>query len=130
MKGIYVLIIRIDTSTNVKIGALGTISFKKGTYAYVGSAQNNLESRVKRHLSDDKKLFWHIDYLLANKAAKIVNVYYTIGDKTEECRIAGLMAKKTQSILGFGCSDCRCNSHFFFGKDFRFLNESMQSLQV
>ena len=37
----------------------------------VQNAMNSLESRVKRHLSDNKKKHWHIDYLLLNKNSKI-----------------------------------------------------------
>ncbi|MGA2385728.1 MAG: DUF123 domain-containing protein [Candidatus Bathyarchaeia archaeon] len=49
MKGVYVLIIRINKAVLIKIGALGEIAFAEGLYAYVGSAQSNLELRVARH---------------------------------------------------------------------------------
>jgi Uri superfamily endonuclease len=39
VKGIYVLIIKVITSRNLRIGALGEIVFPAGLYAYVGSAQ-------------------------------------------------------------------------------------------
>ena len=70
MKGCYCLIINLDKNSEIRIGRkLGKIKFKKGTYVYVGSAMNSLESRLKRHLSDEKKMHWHIDYLL--KESKI-----------------------------------------------------------
>lgn len=77
MKGSYCLIINVEKDTKIKIGKkLGIINFKKGCYVYVGSAMNSLESRVKRHLSDNKKKHWHIDYLLLNKNSKIKkNIY-------------------------------------------------------
>lgn len=113
MKGIYVLIISVDTPLNVKIGALGKIFFEKGVYAYVGSAQNSLESRVERHLANDKVNFWHIDYLLGNKNTKIIDVFWKKADKSEECKVARKLDEKKTSIPNFGCSDCDCVSHLF-----------------
>jgi Uri superfamily endonuclease len=130
LKGIYVLIIEIDKAVGIKVGALGKLTFTKGLYAYVGSAQNNLELRVKRHQSKRKRLFWHIDYLLNNPAAKIVNALYKQSDKTEECKIANLLRPKAEPIPGFGSSDCKCKSHLFHGAQFNFLQKDMQSLAV
>lgn len=121
LKGIYVLIIQLETAVQIRVGALGTITFSAGTYAYVGSAQNSLEQRVKRHLRKEKKLFWHIDYLLADKAANVTQVYYATGDKACECNIANLVAQKAAPISGFGCSDCNCGSHLFHSENFQFI---------
>jgi hypothetical protein len=71
MKGIYVLIIKLKYSICIRVGALGDLTFPSGLYAYVGSAQTNIELRVARHRRNEKRLFWHIDYLLNNEAAKI-----------------------------------------------------------
>lgn len=60
MKGIYVIVVKISKNTAIKIGRLGNIIFNKGIYSYVGSAQNNLEKRIMRHLSKIKKMHWHI----------------------------------------------------------------------
>lgn len=116
MRGIYCLLISVKADSKVKVGALGRMLFKKGTYCYVGSAQNGLEARVARHLSKKKKLFWHIDYLLANrKAASVRGVFYKIAGKKVECETARGLAKiGGVPISGFGCSDCSCNSHLFF----------------
>ena len=129
LKGIYVLIIRVNSVIHPKIGALGMLTFPVGFYAYVGSAQNNLELRVKRHESRQKRLFWHIDYLLNNEAARVVDVYFVLGRKTKECVIASLLEKNAEAIAGFGCSDCRCRSHLFHAQDFGFLQEHMQLLK-
>ena len=76
MKGSYCLIINVEKDTKIKIGKkLGIINFKKGCYVYVGSAMNSLESRVKRHLSDNKKKHWHIDYLTKQKLKNRKNIY-------------------------------------------------------
>ena len=126
MKGIYVLIIKISQPINPKIGALGTTSFQAGLYAYVGSAQNNLETRVKRHLRKEKRLFWHIDYLLADPAAAVTEVYCLEGDKKCECQIAQLLAQRCEPVPGFGCSDCHCNSHLYRSESFDFLKGHMK----
>jgi Uri superfamily endonuclease len=126
LKGVYVLIIRINQAIQLKIGALGELAFAEGLYAYVGSAQNNLELRVARHRRKEKRLFWHIDYLLNNEAAEVMTVYYKPGRKTEECKIASLLEANAQPIAGFGCSDCNCNSHLFWAKNFGFLQGYMQ----
>ncbi len=128
MKGIYVLIIRVSKDINVNVGALGRKNFAKGLYAYVGSAQTNLEQRVKRHLRREKRLFWHIDYLLANEAAKITQVLFKQADKTWECKTATRIGENGTPIAGFGCSDCRCRSHLFRIGDCKFLLGSMQPL--
>ena len=89
MKGSYCLIINVEKDTKIKIGKkLGIINFKKGCYVYVGSAMNSLESRVKRHLSDNKKKHWHIDYLLLNKNSKIEKIYTKESGEKLECEIA------------------------------------------
>jgi len=130
LKGIYVLIIQIKLPTRTNVGALGELKFPQGMYAYVGSAQNNLELRVRRHERKDKPLFWHIDYLLNNEAAKVMAVYYKPGCKTEECKIASLLEANAQPIAGFGCSDCNCNSHLFHAQNFDFLRGYLQPLRT
>ena len=130
LKGIYVLIIRIDKTIKTRISSLGNLTFIQGLYAYVGSAQNNLELRVARHRRKEKRLFWHIDYLLNNEAAEVTAVYYKPGCKTEECKIASLLEANAQPIAGFGCSDCHCSSHLFRAQNFDFLQGYVQLLKA
>ncbi len=111
MKGIYVLLINLDKNIKIKIGSLGFLNFKKGLYAYVGSAQNNLEKRVHRHLKKEKNLYWHIDYFL--QKAKVVKIFYKKARKEEECKTAEKLKKNYEFIPKFGCSDCKCKSHLF-----------------
>ena len=116
MKGCYCLIIHLDETSEIKIGKkLGKILFKKGYYVYVGSAMNSLESRIKRHLSDDKKLHWHIDYLL--KHTEITDIIINVSDKKVECELSCYIASKTTGIQNFGCSDCDCESHLYYFKN-------------
>jgi len=94
MKGVYILLINVGKNLRLKIGSLGMINFVNGKYAYVGSAQNNLEKRVERHMSKNKKKFWHIDYLLGNKFTKNQSIYI----KKDEIR--GIKAEEDLVILG------------------------------
>jgi Uri superfamily endonuclease len=130
LKGVYVLVIRVDEDTDVNVGALGGLTFKKGLYAYVGSAQSSLEQRVRRHLRKGKRKFWHVDYLLDDEGAKVVEVFQRQADKAEECRIAGLIGERGMSIDGFGSSDCSCKSHLFRIEKYGFLQKFMQVLGV
>ncbi len=114
MKGCYCLVIRLENEKRLKIGKKLEIDFKQGHYVYIGSAMNNLESRVKRHLSKTKKLHWHIDYLL--KYGEIVEVIYNL-DKKVECQLASKLIEKNEFIPDFGCSDCGCESHLLYFKN-------------
>ena len=126
MKGVYVLIIQVDKDADVNVGALGKLTFEKGLYAYVGSAQTTLEKRIRRHFRKEKRKFWHVDYLLDNAAAKIAAVFFKNADKSEECETAKIINERGRAINGFGCSDCNCNSHLFRIGDYRFLQETMR----
>ena len=113
MRGIYVLVFKIGRKLQAKIGSLGRMKFDKGIYAYVGSAQNNLEKRIARHKSKNKKKFWHIDYLLDNEFTKVLDIFYKNSRRLEECKIADKLGKTEILIPNFGCSDCNCKSHLF-----------------
>lgn len=115
MKGTYCLLINLKKDSRIKIGnKLSFINFKSGYYIYVGSAMNSLEARLNRHLSDDKKKHWHIDYLLLNKNSQITDIYYTASTKKVECEIARNISPNSSEIDNFGSSDCECNSHLFY----------------
>jgi Uri superfamily endonuclease len=118
MKGSYVLLIKALKNISIKIGALGKISFSKGTYAYIGSALNNLEKRVARHKRNEKKLHWHIDYLLKSRNVKVIKVFYKESETRDECCIAKVVAKHGTPVIKFGCSDCICESHLFKMNEF------------
>ena len=119
MKGVYVLFMELESSKQIEIGKLGKIGFKKGFYAYVGSAMNGLENRIQRHLKRKKKLHWHIDWFL--RSAKIKDVIYLESSNKMECKVAQALAKRFESIKGFGSSDCKCISHMFFSTDLQLL---------
>ncbi|UZE92836.1 MAG: GIY-YIG nuclease family protein [Methanosarcinales archaeon] len=106
---------------NIQVGRLGRIKFHAGFYAYVGSALNGLEARIARHLREEKKLYWHIDYLLVH--GRVRDVFYVEGNEKKECDIARNLAARFNSIKGFGSSDCDCESHLFYSADKRKLEE-------
>lgn len=115
MKGTYCLIINLKKNENIKIGKLYKhLEFKKGYYVYIGSAMNSLIKRIERHFSHDKKMHWHIDYLLNNKNSTIEEVLFNISNKKVECDLAKIISKKGYEISKFGSSDCNCNSHLIY----------------
>jgi len=105
----------------IKIGKLDKMGFRKGFYAYVGSAMNGLENRIRRHFNKEKKLYWHIDWFL--RSAKIKDVVYFETSNKMECKVAQALAKRFESIKGFGSSDCKCTSHLFFSTGFQLLKD-------
>lgn len=115
MKGCYCLIINVNCKKTIKIGKRLKIPFKKGYYVYVGSAMNSLDARLKRHLSDEKKLHWHIDYLL--KEAEVTDAIYNESGRKIECALSQSIAMRSYGIKGFGCSDCKCESHLYYFKN-------------
>jgi len=105
----YQLHFRLERTQAVTIGRLGRFTFPAGDYIYTGSARRNLEARIARHLRKEKKLRWHIDYLLALGDATITRVERFTED---ECRLN----QQTEGEIvapGFGASDCGagCSSH-------------------
>ncbi len=113
------LIIENRKDIEAEIGKIGCIAFKKGFYAYVGSALSGLERRVERHLrnvDNNKKLHWHIDYFLASPAVETKEVVFAEAEELKECEIATNMhmGKGLGFIENFGCTDCSCKSHLFF----------------
>jgi Uri superfamily endonuclease len=115
VKGSYILLFELATKKDIFVGKLGNVSFPKATYAYVGSAMNGLRARVARHLRREKKLHWHIDYLL--KGAEVEEIILCQGDERVECSLAQTLAGEFQSIPGFGSSDCKCRSHLYFDSE-------------
>ena len=124
-KGVYVLVISVGKDISVNVGALGTVSFEKGLYAYVGSAQKSLEKRIERHLGRTKRKFWHIDYLLDDDTVDVLKVFYKNAGKSEECKVANKIGERGVPTKGFGSSDCKCQSHLFKVEDYQFLREFM-----
>ncbi len=115
MKGSYILLIQLSEEQTITPGRLKATYFPRGDYAYVGSAMGGFKSRLNRHIKSDKKLHWHIDYLLEKAVISEIILCETKG--RTECAIAQALSCQFDSILGFGSSDCKCRSHLFFATD-------------
>ena len=76
-RGAYVLFLRLDADEAIEVGRLGRVRFEHGAYAYVGSAMGGLDARIARHLRSEKKLHWHIDYLLERATVTQVMAFET-----------------------------------------------------
>ena len=117
MKGTYALVLRLACQAEIAIGRLGTFTFPAGYYLYVGSAlgTGGLEARLARHRRHDKKLRWHIDYLLEH--AQLVEVWSAVSTDKLECLWAQAARELPGGeilVPGFGSSDCRCPSHLIY----------------
>lgn len=123
MKGSYILILKVEKDIVAEIGKLGILPFKKGYYAYVGSALNGLEQRITRHLRKKKKFHWHIDYFFDK--TRIKEIWYEEGG--EECETANVLSS-FHSIKNFGCSDCTCKSHLFYSPSYKKLAHVIEKM--
>mgnify|MGYP000950503634 CR=1 FL=1 len=117
--GIYTIILFLEMREKIIIGSLGAIDFAPGYYAYTGSARGPGGcKRVDRHVEilqgtrDSRR--WHIDHLLSRTA--LVEVFITRTSRNLECSIARMIGEHLVPIEGFGCSDCRCISHLYYGQ--------------
>ena len=90
---------------------------------YTGSAYGrsslSLGGRIQRHLREDKKKRWHIDYLLSADNIKIQTIIAAHTTNKKECEINcrlryGLRAEV--AVRRFGSSDCKgkCGSHLLW----------------
>jgi len=125
MQGSYILVISVTNDTDIPIGKLGNLIFKKGIYFYVGSAMgkigsSTLENRVKRHLRlpTQKNKHWHIDYLLENKEVSLIKLFLIPHKQKLECMLAQELLNISDGFIErFGSSDCVCQSHLTYFKD-------------
>jgi len=116
--GSYLLVIECKQSTEIAVGALGSLSFAAGYYGYVGSAfgPGGL-SRVDRHrrvaAGEHSVRHWHVDYLLGANATRLATVEMFLG-RDIECALATALAEAgCDRVDSFGASDCDCPSHLW-----------------
>jgi Uri superfamily endonuclease len=108
---LYLVLTRVPRRAKVRIGSLGTLTFERGWYAYVGSAARARDARVARHLAREKPLRWHADYLFTAFPAEGA---WLIDGAAGECRLAGALAAlpgADRRPRRFGSGDCRCAGH-------------------
>lgn len=116
-KGTYVLCLYLRKGTRLKIGRLGCFDFKRGYYAYVGSAfgPGGLAARLNHHRTVAKRPHWHIDYL--RREAHLKEIWMHTGPERKEhdwaAKLHAMEAAQTP-VKGFGASDCKCSTHLFY----------------
>ncbi len=99
----------------IACGGLGRLSLRSGYYVYAGSAMGGLAARLARHRRSEKRLRWHIDYLLHDPGARLLASLPFPGRRRLECALARQVAVLAEEeIPRFGSSDCRCRSHLFY----------------
>ncbi|MEY2633821.1 MAG: hypothetical protein RIR00_2475 [Pseudomonadota bacterium] len=105
----YQLLIEVARPLRLQVGRFGCFEFPAGLYCYTGSAKRNLLARVRRHLATEKRLRWHIDYLLTAPGVRVLRAT-CLADA--ECALNQAVVG-TIPVPGFGASDCRqhCGSH-------------------
>lgn len=105
----YQLWIQVARPLMIPVGSLGVCFFPAGAYCYTGSARRNLEARIARHLRQEKKLRWHVDYLLTAPGVSVVRVTRSTQPECQENQAVGGQVV----VPGFGASDCgrHCGSH-------------------
>ena len=111
-KGTYVLFLRFPSDTETEVGSLGHVHLPKGDYCYVGSAMGGLDQRLRRHLSHEKSIRWHIDRL--TMVCDRMSAYESTLP-IPECELARIVSSNggVPAVKGFGCSDCDCYTHLF-----------------
>jgi Uri superfamily endonuclease len=117
--GCYSLVIQLKQRKKIRVGKLGKAEFQPGLYVYTGSAMGGLRARLLRHLSDTKKMRWHIDYFLNDDQASVKRIFLYPAAPGQECRqnqkIAAIRGAQC-ALRKFGASDCNsgCHSHLIF----------------
>jgi len=105
----YQLRIEVAQPLRCAVGRLGELDFPAGRYVYSGSAKRGLEARIARHLRRQKRLRWHIDYLLDAPGVRVIGV---VRSRRGECALNRATRGRVLAA-GFGASDCRagCGAH-------------------
>ncbi|MHA1596979.1 MAG: GIY-YIG nuclease family protein [Candidatus Asgardarchaeia archaeon] len=122
MRGNYIIVLEIPKDIRIEHEKRSYV-LRNGYYVYVGSAlgphENSIENRIKRHLSKDKKIFWHIDKVTTVRCVRIIGAFFISSERSLECEIS-LKINKVEGmevpIPSFGSTDCSkgCPAHFYY----------------
>jgi len=117
-RGRYLLLLSVRAS-RIKVGAIGSLPFASGLYAYVGSACGRsitLGHRLARHMREKKVRRWHIDYLTTASAVTVLGAYWSADPTMTETHLAVRCAERFPVIPRFGNTDARGGApgHLFF----------------
>jgi Uri superfamily endonuclease len=123
-RGVYTLVIRCSRPSRITVGRHLTLLLRRGWYLYSGSAlgrgSTSLEGRVSRHLTQEKKHFWHIDRILSSDSTRVVLVVFAKTTGRMECQLNAALLKDSGirvPVRGVGSTDCKCESHFLTTRD-------------
>ncbi|PIJ61940.1 endonuclease [Mesotoga sp. H07.pep.5.3] len=109
-KGDYIVLLFLREAAEVS-SSKKKWHLESGYYLYVGSAMNSLTERVKRHLLEEKKKHWHIDFLREKAEVLAVLLLPTKTSKEEE--LSNLISNYCIAVPGFGASDCKTDSNLY-----------------
>ena len=125
--GSYCLIFHLKNSINVSIGKSGKFYFNSGYYYYFGSAKGSggLRARMNRHISMEKKKFWHMDYLRPHMIFTSAVFTLQINLECAWCQKIEENPAFDVPVKGFGASDClaSCKAHLLHSDFLVDLNE-------
>ena len=115
--GTYVLVLSSRSTEPIQIGRLGALRLQSGFYVYVGSAlgTGGVRARLAHHLKLSRRPHWHIDYLRLH--TKVEDIWYYLDTWRLEHSWAehiSLAEGASVPLVGFGSTDCSCESHLFF----------------
>ena len=106
----YMLLFEVKTEIKLNVGRLGSVTLWPATYIYVGSGGKNIFKRVERHFRQNKKEFWHIDYLTSKIKPSLALLL-----SMDEREVAKVFSHKFPYISGFGSTDDpEAPSHLFY----------------
>lgn len=110
------LVIEIREPCNVEFSGRSAV-IDPGVYLYIGSARGpgGALARVIRHLTSEKRVWWHIDRLLACPGSHVCGVVLiNAGSCDCEAEISRLLRSQLSWVPGFGSSDKRHDiSHLY-----------------
>jgi Uri superfamily endonuclease len=80
---IYQIYFYLREDVEVFIPRFKRILCRKGLYVYTGSGGKNVLSRISRHLRKNKKMHWHIDYLLPFGKVVLIKIIRNLLERNE-----------------------------------------------
>lgn len=94
--------------------------------------------RITRHLSNKKKKFWHIDYLLSHEFSKVLGVVFAKAAENKEHDVVRELKENAKVVCRkFGASDCErdCVSHLLYlgkkpSENLEFIKEAYKKLEL
>lgn len=112
----YVLVLEVTCNIETKL-AHRSIVLKPGVYLYVGSSRGpgGALARIIRHISSNKKTWWHVDSLTLSPCC-ILRGFYLLNSACGDCEleVSRQLAKFFSYVPRFGSADKpRSPSHLF-----------------